>query len=180
MELIVKDVVTFIDDEDFEKIKHLNFCLSQGYVLCYHNSLKNGGEYLHRIVMNVVGSPMTVDHINCKRLDNRKSNLRVCTLAENLRNRDRVRINKTSQYIGVSKAHGKWHAQIKVNGKTFHAKSCMFELEAALSYDALAKVHHGEFANLNFPTDELYSNACIEMTEKRIRFFNNLAKLKRI
>lgn len=69
---------------------------------------------MHRVIMNPpVG--MEVDHINRNKLDNRRSNLRICTHAENLANRIKPR-NNTSGYKGVvwNKSRSKWLAQITV------------------------------------------------------------------
>ena len=37
------------------------------------------------------------------------------------------------------------------NRKTIHIGTYISEIEAAKAYDEAAKIHHGEFANLNFP-----------------------------
>lgn len=74
---------------------------------------------LHRQLMGLErGDPRQVDHRNGDGLDNRRSNLRVVTLAQNLQNR--VRPNKnatTSRYRGVSwrSRDSKWVADVKLN-----------------------------------------------------------------
>ena len=62
-----------------------------------------------------------VDHINRNGLDNRRSNLRPCTRADNQANRTMDKRN-TSGYKGVSwsKSYGKWQAQTSVGGKHIH------------------------------------------------------------
>ena len=72
---------------------------------------------IHRFIMKPKKGEY-VDHINGDTLDNRRSNLRVCTNAANLRN-GRIRQNNTSGKTGVwqDKRSGKWVAEIKVNYK---------------------------------------------------------------
>lgn len=62
-----------------------------------------------------------IDHINGKHGDNRISNLRDVSQAENTRNR-RIPTNNKSGVIGVSwrKESNAWHAQIQHNGKKRH------------------------------------------------------------
>ena len=62
-----------------------------------------------------------LDHINGNPSDNKISNLRECTAAENQQNQKR-RSDCKSGYTGVSfhKASGKWQASIRVNGRTIH------------------------------------------------------------
>jgi hypothetical protein len=90
-----------VDSDDFEKFGHLRWHLSDtGYA-----TRKNGKvQKLHRLIMgNPVG--MVVDHLNGNKLDCRKSNLRVCTPAENSRNRHDI--------VGVSfdRSRGKYMAR---------------------------------------------------------------------
>ncbi len=56
-----------------------------------------------------------IDHINRNRADNRFSNLRAVTNAENAQNQ-KARVNK-SGFTGVRKENSKWLAEIKVNYK---------------------------------------------------------------
>ena len=90
---------------------------------------------------------MEVDHINGNSLDNRKSNLRICTHKENVRNQKLSAAN-TSGYRGVSwnKASKKWEAYIKVNQKRIYLGKFVDILDAARAYAKKAKECFGEFA----------------------------------
>jgi hypothetical protein len=95
---------------------------------------------------------MHVDHINGNGLDNRRANLRLCTLVENNRNTQKRR-GCVSEFKGVTYRPSRnkpWLAKVCV-GKTSYSRSLATELEAALAYDEMAKKHFGEFAKLNFP-----------------------------
>ena len=115
---------------------------------------------LHRAIMKAPKG-IHVDHINHNGLDNRRQNLRLCTSAENIRNRKKpnsFRGKKTlSKYKGVSMdkraKQNPWFFQIIFEGK----KQCKYGFstaeEAARAYDAKAKELFGEFAHLNFPEE---------------------------
>ncbi len=75
-------------------------------------------QFLHRFITHAPKGKV-VDHINRNTLDNRRENLRVVTIQENLWNQRRGS-NKTG-HTGVSIAYkGKYSAQIKVNYKKIH------------------------------------------------------------
>jgi len=59
------------------------------------------------------------DHINHNGLDNRKSNLRICTMQQNSWNMRKQKGNCTSQYKGVTwrKDASKWQVRITYNAK---------------------------------------------------------------
>lgn len=93
-----------------------------------------------------------VDHINGNGLDNRRSNLRSATTAENQRNARR-RSDNTSGFKGVhwDAAQRRWKAQISVGGKRLSRGRYPTAEDAARAYDRAARELHGEFATLNFP-----------------------------
>lgn len=104
---------------------------------------------LHRIIVNAPRG-MCVDHINGNTLDNRRSNLRICTRHENTMNQ-RVRKNNTSGKKGVRfiKGQAQWSARISVKGKRLHLGYFASAEEAGAAYDQAALIHYGPFAHLN-------------------------------
>lgn len=110
--------------------------------------------YLSRVVADAAPGQV-VDHVNHDGLDNRRSNLRVCSTAQNNCNR-RKGATRTSQFKGVFLDAGirgsrpRWRAMVRVNGAKVY-RSSDTEVGAALAYDDLARKHHGAFACLNFP-----------------------------
>ena len=108
----------YFDLEDYDKIK--DYCWSEcnGYLetkIGFTNP--NVSLRFHRLVTDCPDN-MVVDHINHNTLDNRKENLRICTVSQNGMNQKLSSRNK-SGVKGVSfhtKSH-KWRATITVNKK---------------------------------------------------------------
>lgn len=95
---------TKVDDDDYKKYNHLVWHLSDtGYAV-----RRNNGETfrLHRLIMNCPEG-MVVDHLNGDTLDNRKCNLRICTIAENSKNH-----HNTKGYC-YDKNRGRWIARYR-------------------------------------------------------------------
>ena len=85
----IKHIV--IDLEDVEKCKNYKWFLSFDEILnSFYVKTSKYPYSLHRVIMNCPKG-FVVDHINHNTLDNRKENLRICTHAENMKNRKRVR-----------------------------------------------------------------------------------------
>ena len=164
--------IVLVDKEDYPRVKDFRWVLrgvwgSRAYAQTNIPHPDGGWYYppngkrrrrqmraqMHRLIMNVPNG-MVTDHINHNGLDNRKSNLRVCTCSENNRNK-RSQKGSTSIYKGVCrhKATGKWRARIKFEGKRMHIGYFTDEKEAARAYDAKAKELFGEYALLNFPDE---------------------------
>ena len=143
---------TKVDDDDYKKFAIYRWYAdaSRPSEIRAVRSVNRGGKMrritLSRVIMNVPDA-LKVDHINGDTLDNRKSNLRICTQAQNTRNRIKPIIN-TSGYKGVSKQTKgkKWIARIaNVYLGLFNTP-----VEAAKAYDNKAKELFGEFAHLNY------------------------------
>jgi hypothetical protein len=89
---------------------------------------------LSRILGRELAKGEICDHIDGDTLNNRRSNLRVATNAENLRNQA-IRRDNTSGYKGVSysKTARKYRAQITING----TRVCLgYFTEPELAYEA--------------------------------------------
>jgi hypothetical protein len=95
-----------------------------------------------------------VDHINGDTLDNRIRNLRICSCAENLRNRG-ITKNNSSGFKGMSwhKECRRWQARIKYLGRDLHIGLFDDLFEAARAYDKKAAEIFGKFARFNFPIE---------------------------
>lgn len=139
-----------IDAEDFERVSNVH----------WHTKMSSGNPYAKRGIGKqceqmsnfILGVPMgvIVDHKNLNTLDNRKTNLRVATMSQNVINRDKPSTNK-SGFKGVCQRKGslKYRAQIKIKGKKIHIGEFDNKIDAALAYNAAPLLHFGEFARLN-------------------------------
>lgn len=106
--------------------------------------------YLHRLVLGAARGQL-VDHINGDTLDNRRCNLRLCSVAQNAANSAKYLKPSSSQFKGVSRQGCKWAAQISTGGRARVLGRFDDEEVAARAYDAEASIVYGEFARLNFP-----------------------------
>jgi hypothetical protein len=112
--------------------------------------LRNRPFFAHRVawLMTYGDWPAgEVDHINCLRSDNRISNLRIATRAQNQANIFVTRRSK-SGVKGVSKRHdcNSWMAIIRVGRKKRYLGTFQNIEDASAAYLAAAKTIHGEFA----------------------------------
>lgn len=156
---LTRDFVTIVDDEDSDLLA-FNWSVvtnSAGNVYAKRGVWENGQSKLlavHRIILErMVGYPLSpnelTDHINGDGLDNRRSNLRLATPAQNPRNR-KLQSNNTSGYRGVSlQPNGKWRARIKLNGKFIYLGTHATPEQAHEAYKVAAIKYHGEFARFD-------------------------------
>ena len=148
-EVVLRDVSGYeiarvkIDLEDISLISQYKWSLHHNM---YSIARIDGHKIqMHRLIMNTENN-VVVDHINHDGLDNRKSNLRICTTAQNEWNA-RKSTRNTSGVKGVNfdKSRQKWRARISCNGQRFELGFFNTKEEAIQArYEAEDKLH-GEF-----------------------------------
>lgn len=139
-----------IDDDDYELLSQRSWRLdSYGYATWRKWGAKLGANKgpswvkMHRLVM---GYPRDiVDHIDGNKLNNQKANLRICTVAENGRNR-----KPKNGYKGVRVWKKCFAALISVDSKQVHLGSFRTARQAAMVYDMWATFFYGQYAHTNF------------------------------
>ncbi len=141
-----------VDDELFDELNKYHWSIStNGYA--QRRDDKGAIILMHRQIMNLTfGDKQCVDHINRDRLDNRISNLRLCTRTENNHNMKLSSRNKSGAK-GIYKDKNRLRVSIMFNRKkiylgTFPNTEQGFK-EATKAYNEAAIKYYGEFAYLN-------------------------------
>lgn len=155
---LTKGKFALIDKEDYQKVCKYKWSFNGRYATrgIYLGKINGKRKYrtqtLHVELMETPKG-METDHINGDSLDNRRSNLRICTHKQNLANSKKRSFGKTfSNYKGAywNKSLKKWYSNITLYGKTVRIGSFKTEIEAAKAYDKKAREYYGEFARTNF------------------------------
>lgn len=151
-------MLALVDEVDFEYLRQFKWCVSRygqtSYALRHKGPLAQQVTiFMHRAIAERMGLDIAgkeVDHISTDGLDNRRSNLRAATKAENQHNQGRNRTNR-SGYKGVCwvTSRRKWLACIKVGGKSRFLGHFKTAEQAAQAYDTAARSFFGEFARTN-------------------------------
>lgn len=148
--------VALVDEADFWVLADYAWFLMNGYACAW---IDGRGVLMHRIVA-AAPSGLQTDHINGDTLDNRRANLRVCTVEQNHANRRKPRHHAgrptTSRYKGVMwvARESAWVAHITVSGQRAYLGRFSDESAAARAYDDAARKHFGAFARVNFPHND--------------------------
>lgn len=139
-----------VDEEDFDRINKMRWHHgARQYAI--RNTKDSSTRYMHKMIIGA-DENQKCDHINGDTLDNRKSNLRLCTQQQNLCNRQKKKKSK-SGYKGVykDKSRNAFAADISHMGVRYRLGRYKTAKKAAIAYDGAARKYHGEFARLNFP-----------------------------
>ena len=156
----------FVDLCDRDLADYSWYCQSNSYftrnVSRSHSVFPNVTIYLAPLILERMLGRLVVkgehcDHIDWNKLNNRRSNLRLATKAENAYNiRPHARKDpRVSNLKGVSQAVDTFRVQIQYS--TSIAESGFRSAEsAARRYDDLAAEHHGKFAVFNYPNEWVY------------------------
>jgi len=144
--------VAIVDESDFERISQWKWYASKSGYAVRNSSRRDGPRhaiFMHRVLVDAVKSDgLEVDHINGNKLDNRKSNLRLATHAQNLRNQKTRRTTKTGfRGVDFRPNRGKYRARVAVDGKNMHIGTFSTAIEAHAAYSKVAVQVHGAFAN---------------------------------
>lgn len=135
----------YFDREDLPLVEQYCWHIKdKGYLQGYNTNTGKNIQF-HRLVTNCPKDKV-VDHINHNTMDNRKENLRICTVAENNKNKSIYKRNK-SGVTGVSwnKARNKWYANIGVDGKLINLGYFTDKEEAIKARLQAEEKYFGEF-----------------------------------
>ena len=163
-------MTTQVDDADFEWLSKWNWVAMRGGEFHYASrwpkktkGQKGNGAviWMGHEIFGSIPDDMVLDYIDRNPLNNQRSNLRLADKYQDRHNRGGQKTKNgqptTSIYKGVSfnkrSKTNPWVMQLSSRGVKYHD---VFddEIKAAKAYDRLAKIHHGEFAFLNFPESE--------------------------
>jgi hypothetical protein len=139
-----------VDDADYDAMSAFTWsCNSCGYAVrtITEEIWGEPGKMQRTVYMHsrIIGTPlgMDTDHINGDKLDNRRSNLRICTRAENLRNAKRPSLGRPR---GVHRQDGRWVASVYVNGKAINLGRFPNLSDAVAARKEGEHRYYGEFA----------------------------------
>lgn len=146
------DAFALVDADDFALVNQFTWHVDDG------GYVRTGKTRLHRFLL-CAPDGVEVDHINHDLLDNRRSNLRLCSRSENQSNK---RPSQGRAFKGVYE-HSKsgFEAKLGVRGESVYLGLYRTPEAAAVAHDIAAKALHGKFAWLNFPAKETPSLASI-------------------
>lgn len=162
----------FVDDEDYEWLNQYNWCLSRGYA-SRARWLSDGDAskiiMMHRQIMGAKKGEL-VDHIDRNRKNNQRSNLRICSYAENARNHKVLKCNK-SGVTGVrwDEPNQKWIVIITVNKESLYL-GLYSSFEEAVEVRKEAEVKYfGEFRAIDLYIDEdVINNSMLKAPVERL------------
>ena len=142
-----------VDDEDYKWLSqwkwHTRIYEKTWYALRQVDKMP-----MHRFILGLDKyDKRHTDHINHLGYDNRRQNLRICTIAQNQHNQT-PRQTSQSKYKGVycdmnRKGKKIWRANLRLKNTRYKYAWYETQNEAALAYNRLALKYFGPYACLN-------------------------------
>jgi hypothetical protein len=137
--------IVTIDSEDWDRVKMQKWGIYRDsnsvntFYVC--SKLRKIQKYvrLHRYIMGVTDPKIEIDHIFGDTLDNRKSQLRICTHMENMKN------VKRKLDTGIDYHNKRWRARITCNGSQMHLGYFVNKLDAISVYKRKSIEIFGEY-----------------------------------
>lgn len=146
---LTKGGFAIVDASDFDELNRFKWHLgSAGYA---QRGTRTNGQFLiirmHRVILKPPQGSVS-DHINRDKLDNRRCNLRACSIAENARNA-KLQKNNSSGITGVywHKAAQAWEASITVHRKRINLGLFPTIDAARTARREAANLYHKEFTH---------------------------------
>jgi len=162
-----------VDAEDYDRVRRHKWCLSRtGHQLYAQRRYRGKTLRMHQFIMNPPKG-MVVDHIDGNGLNNRRSNLRICTQRQNTWNHKYTKPeHASSQYVGVYRYKNRpeeWYARVQCNGDITDLGPFDSEIEAVRARDRTAIELFGEYARLNLPDEWPPERRAAVMAEAKSR-----------
>jgi len=139
-----------IDDNDFQWLSQYRWSVAggakkDGYYAAYRGD--NELAYMHRLIMDAPAG-VEVDHINRNRLDNRRSNLRLCDSHQNKLN-TKLRSDNITGCKGLRWRNDvkSWRVNVKIRGKEIHIGYFKKKRDAIRARKEAEIIYYGEFAS---------------------------------
>ncbi len=145
---LTQNKYALIDNEDYEFISLFKWhasCIGK----TFYAQARISGKivYMHRLLLGLTADDKKcVDHINHNGLDNRRTNIRVCTRQQNQQYR-KIQSNCGSGLKGAYRCTKSktWMSRICVHGKDIYLGTFKTKYAAHNAYKKAAKEYFGEF-----------------------------------
>ena len=147
---LTKGMFATVDAADYEWLSRCKWHVSGRATVYAASNWQGKRVYMHRLLMNPPPG-YVVDHIDGNGLNNRRTNLRICTQMQNQWNRRATKGTSVFKGVSYNKEMHKWEAAIIVDKKKYPCGFFDDEIEAALACDRKAWELCGPYARLNFP-----------------------------
>lgn len=155
---MTKGHYAIVDADNYERFNNMYWHTIVGRGKNAYAQTRIDGKHvlMHRLILNAAKGEYC-DHIDHDGTNNMRANLRICSNAENVRNRRIDKRNKTG-FKGVTldkttSLRKRYRASIVVNRKTMWLGRYATAIEAAKVYDLAALKYFGDFAMFNFPEE---------------------------